>query len=123
MAETVVSLHGTQDTDVHVPDGVTGWAVATDQGKLANARAAAATAKINNINWFAWFTVTDQNGRPVRQQYTVTFDAPTDGASHTFYAYDGSAVRQVTPTPAQNKGNKARLQLSFSGGDPGIGMT
>ncbi len=120
----VFGLGGAQDTDVHVPQGVTGWTVYVDDDKLAAARAAATAAGVSNVNWFAWFTVNDQNGNAVRQQqYTVTFNAPTDGGSHTFYAYDGSTVRQVTPAQGQNKGNRARLQVSFSSGDPGVGLT
>ena len=123
MAETTIGLGGDRDTDVHAPDGAAGWTAATDNTKLSNARAAAQRANITGINWFAWFTVNDRAGGPVRQQYRVTFDAPTDGRSHNFYVFDGTSVRQVTPTAAPGKGNKARLQLMFSTGDPGVGMT
>lgn len=114
----VFGLGGARDTDVHLPQGAAGWAVYSDDDKLTQARGAATRAKINNINWFVWFSVDN-----VTQPYTVTFDAPTDGRSHTFYAFDGTSVQQVNPTPVSNKGNKARLQLTFTGGDPGVGAT
>ena len=130
MAETRVTpsngvhgLGGSHDTDVNVPQGKTDWTVYIDDDKLAKAKAAAASAKIDNINWFAWFTVKDKNGQHVKETYTVTFDAPTDGGKHTFYAYDGSTVKEIGTTGAGRKGNKARMQVTFSVGDPGIGMT
>lgn len=114
----VHGLGGDRDTDVHLPQGASGWAVYSDDEKLTRARGAASSAHIDNINWFAWFSVDG-----VSQPYTVTFDAPTDGRPHTYYAYDGTSVRQVNPTAVSNKGNKARLQLTFTGGDPSVGAT
>ncbi len=114
----VFGLGGARDTDVHVPQGAPNWAVYVDDDKLTQARSAATRANINNINWFTWFSVDN-----VTQAYTVTFDAPTDGRSHKFYAFDGNSVNEVHPTASQNKGNKTRLQLTFTGGDPGVGLT
>ncbi len=111
-------LGGNKHTDVVVPAGRTGWTVSIDTDKLASAQGAAASANLN-ITWFAWFVVQAGNS-PVKEDYTVRFDAPESG--HVVYIHDSSGLRPLELTRVQNT-QAARWVVTLSDGDPGIGMT
>ncbi len=111
-------LGGSKHTDVIVPAGRTGWTVSIDTDKLSQAQAAATSANLN-ITWFAWFVV-EAGNNPVKQQYTVRFDAPASG--HDVYVYDSSGLRKLDPGQA-NTAVPGRWEVTLTDGDPGVGMT
>jgi hypothetical protein len=110
-------LGGSKDTDLEGIDDKN-YNVFTDEEKLAEAR-----QRYPDYNWFVSYTITDKDDRVVRNvpEYTVKFDKPDSSESRFYYYLDGTA-HQVQYDDAEDKGNKKRVKVKLSVGDPPNGI-
>ena len=109
-------LGGSKDADLEGIDDKK-YNVFTETEKLEKAR-----ADFPMYDWFASFLIKDKDGKDVKNlpEYTMKIDKPDSPETKLYYYLDGS-VHLLPYDDTDNKGNKKRIKVKLSVGDPPTG--